>query len=56
MAHEIEADFVQDWYNENSQCQKCTSFQEGKNGQGLCTEAKSEVPATAHCDFFQSRD
>lgn len=41
-----------DWYNENSQCQKCTSFQEGESGQGLCTEAKSEVPATAHVRFL----
>ena len=56
MAHEIEADFVLDWYNEDNQCKKCTSFEASSNGQGICSEAKSEVPENAHCDFFQSRD
>ena len=27
MSHEIEADFVYDYHNEDSQCQKCTSFE-----------------------------
>lgn len=56
MAHEIEADFVYGWENENSQCQRCSSFQVRKNGEGFCTEAKAEVPVDAHCDFFQSVD
>ena len=56
MAHEIEADFVFDWGNENSQCQKCTSYQELGEGIGYCSEAQSEVPEDAHCDVFQSRD
>lgn len=55
MAHEIEADFVADYYNEEKQCQKCTSF-ENRNGAGYCSEAQSEVPANGHCDFFQSID
>lgn len=56
MAHEIESDFVFDWYNEDNQCKKCTSFQAGEAGKGHCSEAKTEVPENAHCDFFQSRD
>ena len=55
MAHEIEADFKDNWLNEASQCKNCTSFSED-NGIGVCSEAKSEVAANAHCDFFQSRD
>lgn len=51
MSHEIEADYKEDWENEASSCQNCTSFE-----QGFCNEAKSEVPASAHCDFFQSID
>jgi len=55
MSHEIEADFVSDYYNEAVQCQKCTSFQ-SRGGDGFCGEANSEVPPTGHCDFFQSKD
>ncbi len=55
MSHEIEADFVNNWSNEATQCHNCTSFV-SQAGIGFCNEAQSEVPATAHCDFFQSRD
>jgi len=55
MSHEIESEFVADWPTEASQCQNCTSF-ENHDGQGFCTEAKSEVPFKAHCNFFQSKD
>lgn len=55
MAHEIEADFVSDYYNEDLQCFKCTSFQ-GRKNNGFCSEANSEVPSSGHCDFFQSKD
>ena len=51
MAHEIEADFIEDYYNEDKQCRMCTSF-----SGGYCKEAQTEVPPTAHCDFFQSID
>ena len=51
MAHEIEADFKEDWDNEETSCKNCTSY-----NQGYCNEAKSEVPVSAHCDFFQSID
>lgn len=55
MSHEIEADFKNDWENVVTQCHNCTSFEE-INGRGFCNEAKGDVPATAHCDFFQSKD
>lgn len=55
MSHEIESDFRADWSNESTECSNCTSFEE-RAGQGFCNEAKSEVPSTAHCDFFQSKD
>jgi len=55
MSHEIEADFREDWPDEEKQCRRCTSFSL-ENGRGFCLEAKSEVPPTAHCDFFQSID
>jgi hypothetical protein len=55
MSHEIEADYKDYCENEAAQCFNCTSF-ELHAEQGFCNEAKSEVPATAHCDFFQSRD
>lgn len=55
MAHEIEADFVRDYYNEALQCKNCTSFKQDSSG-GFCSEAKSEVSQNDHCDFFQSKD
>ena len=54
MAHEIESELVNVWPSEAAQCHNCTSF-EDRVGRGFCTEAKSEVPFSAHCDFFQSR-
>ncbi len=56
MSHEIEADFVNDWGTEATQCRHCTSFQRLADGRGYCGEAQAEVPPTAHCDFFQSLD
>lgn len=56
MSHEIEADFVYNFDNENAQCQKCSSYSPLTNDTGYCHEAKAEVPKDAHCDFFQSVD
>jgi hypothetical protein len=53
MSHEIEADFKEDWDNEETQCQRCTSF---RDEDCFCNEAQAQVPPTAHCDFFQSKD
>ena len=55
MSHEIEADYKENWHNYDSQCQNCTSYQLADSG-GFCTEAQSQVPDNAHCDFFQSLD
>lgn len=55
MSHEIEADYKEDWDNENSFCENCTSYQADGN-TGFCTEAQAMVPFNAHCDFFQSID
>jgi len=55
MSHEIESDFVFNWYDEATQCHQCTSFEE-RAGSGFCGEAQNEVPPNAHCDFFQAKD
>ncbi len=55
MAYEIEADFKEDWSDEETQCKNCTSFYE-EGGKFLCSEAQNEIPYNAHCDFFQSLD
>jgi hypothetical protein len=55
MSHEIESDYKENWYDEKTQCRNCTSFQI-KNGKNFCNEGKYEVPADAHCDFFQAID
>jgi hypothetical protein len=55
MSREIEADYKEEWDNEENQCQRCTSFRM-EEGKTFCTEAQCEVPPTAHCDFFQSID
>jgi hypothetical protein len=55
MSHEIESDYKEDWHDERTQCQNCTSFQyDGETG--FCSEAQAPVPYNAHCDFFQSID
>jgi len=53
MSHEIEADFVYSYHNEEKQCRMCASFD---REAGYCSEARAEVPADAHCDFFQAID
>ncbi|MFA5184629.1 MAG: hypothetical protein WC456_03855 [Patescibacteria group bacterium] len=55
MRPENNAEYVEDWANENTQCHRCTSFSV-ENGAGYCREAQGEVPETAHCDYFQARD
>jgi hypothetical protein len=53
MSHEIESNFIAEWSNPDNECSHCTSFDEEN---GYCSEAKCEVPANGHCDFFQSRE
>lgn len=51
MSHEIEADYKEEYQNEEQQCQHCNSYQ-----AGYCNELEQEVPLIGHCDFFQSKD
>jgi len=51
MSHEIEADYVEDYGNEERSCPRCSSY-----ADGFCRELNQAVPPTAHCDFFQSAD
>lgn len=55
MAHDIESDYTDDYWNEEKRCPLCNSclLQDGKL---YCRELEIEVTPTAHCDFFQSRD
>jgi hypothetical protein len=53
MHQEIEADYQKEWENEETQCEKCTSFS-FVDSRGYCSEGKCEVSPTAHCDYFQS--
>lgn len=55
MAHEIDSDFTFNWSNEATQCSNCISF-EDRADKGYCSEAQSEIPFDAHCDFFKSKD
>jgi len=56
MSHEIESDYKENWYDEKTQCQNCTSFIMGADGKYYCNEGKCEVPPDSHCDFFQAID
>lgn len=51
MSHEIEADYQEDYHNEEKQCLLCQCYQ-----NGYCSELEQAVPKTAHCDFFSSKD
>ena len=51
MSHEIEADYIADYHNEEKQCPFCDSY---KNG--FCKELEQKVSKTGHCDFFRSID
>ncbi|MFA5248601.1 MAG: hypothetical protein WC415_05295 [Patescibacteria group bacterium] len=55
MSREIEADFKEEWDNEENQCRLCTGFS-FVDGKGYCSECQGEVPSTAHCDYFQAID
>lgn len=51
MSHDIEADYKEDHENEERQCPRCKSYQEG-----FCNELGGKVSSTGHCDFFSSID
>ncbi|MFZ4632139.1 MAG: hypothetical protein ACOYL8_02950 [Patescibacteria group bacterium] len=56
MSHEIEAEFVDDFENIDRQCWNCTSFQVHEGGECFCTESKTQVSPTGHCNYFQAVD
>ncbi len=49
--HQIEADYREEYANEEQQCLNCQCYE-----NGFCSELGQAVPATAHCDFFSARD
>ena len=51
MSHEIEADYKEDYENEERQCPNCKCYENSH-----CSELGQEVSPTGHCDFFSSRD
>jgi len=51
MSHEIEADYQEDYHNEDKHCPLCQCYQDG-----YCSELEQEVSLTGNCDFFSSRD
>jgi hypothetical protein len=51
MSRDIEADYREDYSNEEKRCPFCSSYKEG-----YCNELEISVPLTAHCDFFSSNE
>jgi hypothetical protein len=55
MSRDLEGNYTEDYNNEERHCRYCDSFRED-GGKYICVEYEMEVPLTAHCDFFRSRD
>jgi hypothetical protein len=55
MRQESDANFTEDYHNEEKHCRLCDSFAV-ENGKNFCREYEMEVPLNAHCDFFRSKD
>lgn len=55
MSHEIEADYIEDYHNEDKHCVHCDSCKqvEGKN---YCQELEMEISGVGTCDYFKARD
>jgi hypothetical protein len=51
----LDANFTDDYHNEEKQCRHCDSLHE-EQGRFFCGEYEIEVPLCGHCDFFRSRD
>lgn len=51
MSHDIEADYRDEYDNEERRCPSCDSYQ-----NGYCSELNQEVSETGHCDFFRLKD
>lgn len=55
MAGEIEADYIDNYHNEEKHCHRCTSFRT-VNGVNYCEELEMEISGVGTCDFFKVRD
>ena len=51
MSHDIEADYKEDYGDEDRCCPKCKS-----HNNGHCNELGTKVSPTGYCDFFSSLD
>lgn len=55
MAHDIESDYKEEYWNEDKRCPLCDSCRE-QGGVLYCSELEMEIKPTAHCDFFRSKN
>jgi hypothetical protein len=55
MAHDIEANYIKDYWNEDRQCRLCTSFDCSKE-KCACKELDQAVGPNDYCDFFSLAD
>ena len=55
MAGEIEADYIDNYHNEEKHCHRCTSFRT-VDGVNYCAELEMEISGVGTCDFFKERD
>ena len=55
MAGEIEADYRDNYDNEEKQCWQCDSI-EMRDGVAYCRDLEMEISGNGTCDFFKSRE
>ncbi len=55
MSHDIESNYVKDYWNEDRQCRLCKSFL-CEAERCICKELDEEVGEKDYCDFFSSLD
>ena len=55
MSHDIESNFIADYWNEDKHCSLCDSF-ECASEKCICKESETEVKSNDHCDFFRAKD
>ena len=52
MSHEIEADYIEDYHNEDKHCVNCDSCRPVGEGY-YCAELETEISGRGTCDFFR---
>lgn len=55
MSNEIEADYKDDYHNEDKHCRLCDSYR-AEDGVPYCVELEQEISPTGNCDFFKAID